>query len=446
MLGWTPDMIKQERERIALRILKFGMVPETTPVDSDHVSDYSDVQITNDEQIQTPIVIHSKKRKENMKRKPTEKGENMKGKHTEKDKNMEGKCTEMDENMEGKCTENGDNVKGKHTEKGENMEGKCTEMGENVDRECTEMCENMDEKCKEEGQNMDGKCTEKGENKPAEKRLGNKKVKLRNIRSHERKSFVYPKLKRATRTYCVCQKPDDGRKYWQCDTCSEWFHPECLNVTEETEDFYCNNCSNKPTDEDAKLKAKSEGKNNDNKEILDSNDDRDVEIVKEEKDWCKNYNKILHELKDTVICDNRQCDNLEHLRHHKFCKDTENFIQTSQKQHHFGRDFFTIEHEQWLYMKMAKDLLCTKRDPSFPVTGLPITTLNIVKENSRLDRVLKDFKLVGTKYIMYVLVKDYMVLSVSFEKNWPLEKSENECLKTEVNLSDIIKRNKKHRC
>ena len=32
--------------------------------------------------------------------------------------------------------------------------------------------------------------------------------------------------------FCVCQQPDDGRhKYVQCDTCNDWYHPECVGTS-----------------------------------------------------------------------------------------------------------------------------------------------------------------------------------------------------------------------
>ena len=32
--------------------------------------------------------------------------------------------------------------------------------------------------------------------------------------------------------HCLCRGPDDGRFMIQCDECREWFHGECVHVTE----------------------------------------------------------------------------------------------------------------------------------------------------------------------------------------------------------------------
>nr|KAG5699813.1 hypothetical protein BaRGS_013533 [Batillaria attramentaria] len=43
-------------------------------------------------------------------------------------------------------------------------------------------------------------------------------------------------------TLCVCDQPDDGRLMIACDSCNEWFHGNCVGVTEEDAkrlDLYC---------------------------------------------------------------------------------------------------------------------------------------------------------------------------------------------------------------
>ena len=52
------------------------------------------------------------------------------------------------------------------------------------------------------------------------------KYKSRKI--HVRVTYITPKL------YCICKTPDDGSKYFvQCDSCEEWYHGQCLNISEE---------------------------------------------------------------------------------------------------------------------------------------------------------------------------------------------------------------------
>ncbi|XP_052263628.1 uncharacterized protein LOC127866837 isoform X3 [Dreissena polymorpha] len=69
-------------------------------------------------------------------------------------------------------------------------------------------------------------------------------------RKKQRSSFVYTnKLKRsnAKKTFCVCQKPDDRRLYWQCDECEGWFHPGCVgeDIDHEPDSYVCHGCQNK---------------------------------------------------------------------------------------------------------------------------------------------------------------------------------------------------------
>lgn len=58
--------------------------------------------------------------------------------------------------------------------------------------------------------------------------------------------------------FCICKKPyEDGELMIQCDTCLDWFHPECQNIThthakelsEGDEPYYCTNCSDLNQDE-----------------------------------------------------------------------------------------------------------------------------------------------------------------------------------------------------
>ena len=51
--------------------------------------------------------------------------------------------------------------------------------------------------------------------------------------------------------YCVCRRPHSGNEFMiQCDRCEEWFHGECVGVTEEDaeeiDDYECSLCSGPP--------------------------------------------------------------------------------------------------------------------------------------------------------------------------------------------------------
>jgi hypothetical protein len=45
--------------------------------------------------------------------------------------------------------------------------------------------------------------------------------------------------------YCICRKGEDGLMI-QCDVCNEWFHGQCVSVTQEDADkmgqYICGLC------------------------------------------------------------------------------------------------------------------------------------------------------------------------------------------------------------
>lgn len=49
-----------------------------------------------------------------------------------------------------------------------------------------------------------------------------------------------------TDTFCICDKPDDGRLMIQCDTCDNWYHGACVAITQEVADtlktYICPRC------------------------------------------------------------------------------------------------------------------------------------------------------------------------------------------------------------
>ncbi|KAI1720068.1 PHD-finger domain-containing protein [Ditylenchus destructor] len=60
------------------------------------------------------------------------------------------------------------------------------------------------------------------------------------------------KAQDAEELYCVCHQPyDESRFYVGCDSCEDWFHPECINSTKEevakVDHFICPNCRQSAT-------------------------------------------------------------------------------------------------------------------------------------------------------------------------------------------------------
>ncbi|XP_017842948.1 nucleosome-remodeling factor subunit NURF301 isoform X2 [Drosophila busckii] len=66
---------------------------------------------------------------------------------------------------------------------------------------------------------------------------------------HNRHSAGRPKKlsRKKEKLYCICRKPyDDTKFYVGCDLCSNWFHGDCVNITEEASkkltEFICIDC------------------------------------------------------------------------------------------------------------------------------------------------------------------------------------------------------------
>ncbi|KAF9142890.1 PHD finger protein 3 [Mortierella sp. GBA39] len=61
------------------------------------------------------------------------------------------------------------------------------------------------------------------------------------------------RMTRSKKVYCHCQKPDDGNVMIQCDSCRQWFHGACVDITEEVaemmelknEKFFCEPCDDR---------------------------------------------------------------------------------------------------------------------------------------------------------------------------------------------------------
>ncbi|XP_068249561.1 CXXC-type zinc finger protein 1-like isoform X2 [Palaemon carinicauda] len=92
--------------------------------------------------------------------------------------------------------------------------------------------------------------------------------------------------------YCVCRTSDVSRFMIGCDKCEEWYHGDCINVTEieanKIKKFFCNRCRLKDSSLEIKYKQKKPHHHHheDNKHYKDS-EKRDKES-KEKRDKEKN--------------------------------------------------------------------------------------------------------------------------------------------------------------
>lgn len=62
----------------------------------------------------------------------------------------------------------------------------------------------------------------------------------------ERKSKIATLLKQDGQEYCICRSSDSSRFMIGCDACEEWYHGDCINITEKEakyiKQFFCVRC------------------------------------------------------------------------------------------------------------------------------------------------------------------------------------------------------------
>jgi cpG-binding protein len=64
--------------------------------------------------------------------------------------------------------------------------------------------------------------------------------------------------------YCICRTSDTNRFMIGCDNCNEWYHGDCISITEDLAKkilkFYCLLCRNKDPSLQIRFKEKKTGK------------------------------------------------------------------------------------------------------------------------------------------------------------------------------------------
>lgn len=62
----------------------------------------------------------------------------------------------------------------------------------------------------------------------------------------ERKSKIATLLKQDGQAYCICRSSDSSRFMIGCDACEEWYHGDCINITEREakhiKQYFCDRC------------------------------------------------------------------------------------------------------------------------------------------------------------------------------------------------------------
>ncbi|XP_034236046.1 CXXC-type zinc finger protein 1-like isoform X2 [Thrips palmi] len=105
----------------------------------------------------------------------------------------------------------------------------------------------------------------------------------------ERKSKIATLLKQ-DRQYCVCRSTDSNRFMIGCDNCEEWYHGDCIGITEKDakyiEQYYCVRCREEDPDLVTRFKNKKPDKHDyrERDRFKERDRDRDYEREKHHKE------------------------------------------------------------------------------------------------------------------------------------------------------------------
>ncbi|CAL4191671.1 unnamed protein product, partial [Meganyctiphanes norvegica] len=85
---------------------------------------------------------------------------------------------------------------------------------------------------------------------------------------------------RDEQVYCICRTADVSRFMIGCDRCEEWYHGDCINITEQEANkirkFFCQKCRETRPGLEIKYKIKKEKRNhNDTKHHKDKEKHKD---------------------------------------------------------------------------------------------------------------------------------------------------------------------------
>ena len=119
-------------------------------------------------------------------------------------------------------------------------------------------------------------------------------------------------------------------------------------------------------------------------------------------------------------------------------KDPPLYINIAERKQLFGGHFFSVQDEENIYEKLMADLYTKERDLQYPATGLRIETIKGLSETYSLGKRFSNFKIIASKYILHVIVKEVLAMALCVKKGFPYETANKVYQETEVDFHETL--------
>ncbi|XP_050672022.1 CXXC-type zinc finger protein 1-like isoform X2 [Leptidea sinapis] len=132
----------------------------------------------------------------------------------------------------------------------------------------------------------------------------------------ERQSKITSLLNQAGQQYCICRSSDSSRFMIACDACEEWYHGDCINISEKEakyiKNYFCERC--REEDPTLKTRFRPQKRENDPEEVKD-----DRKKKRKEKDHSEN--KLLKRSTKDGCGECSGCSQVADCGHCEACED-----------------------------------------------------------------------------------------------------------------------------
>ncbi|CAC5386269.1 unnamed protein product [Mytilus coruscus] len=284
------------------------------------------------------------------------------------------------------------------------------------------------------------------------------------------------------RTYCICKKKNDGKLYWQCEKCWEWFHPQCLGFsgTEPPQRFTCISCQEierrHQTDQQSDVKTtddvdsvqhggscitldseeeevpkgdslRDEGYNvlnsgrpvKEEEEIEDALPKEDLDSSEDEGDSNMNLGHIVEEeIEDELpkegipkeYCISKMPEVLKHLYTIMKCSNQVCNEPDHERHHEF----------------ISTPLIVYERERRTVAFGLDIFQIQAVHDitlylNENIAYNARDYK-IANDYMLDVVIKEALVYLICMKKKCPYEHANDLCKASEEHMDSVLGKKK----